>query len=411
MVRPILSAISRRPFLWVCVISCVVGLLLIAGTSSVLSGWWQDRQLSAGIEACEGEGPRKQQCFEELILSAAHAQGIGLAFDVLAELYARDREFANFCHGNMHELGAIAYDDFKQSKDFSPSSKMSYCGFGFYHGFLEAMLFDKGDLSGAERFCDWLDAKFREQIQGVSFACYHGIGHGVIDGNDPTRWGDVKRFVEPGLTLCRTLTDRGEHRERCASGVFNALALAYREPQYELANDTRDPYAFCRTQGETYLKRACYDQMNTYVFWAYPKFADALEIAATRSEEAFRDVAVSSVGGPQAQEALAGSVDLAAFINECSVFSTHLANMCAQGFASSLIEFGKPGEEYQRAIAACARTGERAPVCFNAVVHSVLDRLPPEAHEQMCTDIAALTSTTLAEDCWNIVRGKGGLVF
>ncbi len=401
----------RRHFFLITVVVGGIVLVLIATFVAMESKWWQNRQFSARIGVCEAEGPRKQQCFEELILSVAHTGGIGQAFDILAELYARDREFASFCHGNTHELGAIAYDDFRRSKDFSPSSKMSYCGFGFYHGFLEAMLFDKGDLGGAERFCDWLDEKFREEIQGVSFACYHGIGHGVIDGNDPTRWGNVQKFVEPGLALCRTLSDTGDHRERCASGVFNALALAYRDPKYRLANDTRDPYAFCRTQGEVYLRRACYDQMNTYVTWVYPNFADALSVAATRSEEAFRTVAVSSVPGPMAQEVLATDADIAALINVCSTLSTHLADMCAQGFGSGLIEFGKPGEEYRVAIEACARTGERAPACFNAVAHSVMDRLPPKTHEQMCRDIAALTSATAAEDCFAIIRGKEGRTF
>lgn len=390
----------------------VLGIwFLISGGASQTIGWWHDRQISAHIEECEKEGPRKQQCFEEIIVTTAHTEGIAPAFDVVAKLYDRDRRFADSCHGNTHELGAIAYEAYKQSKDFTVSPKMSYCGFGFYHGFLEAMFFDNGTIKGAERFCDWLDAKFGEEIQGVSYACYHGIGHGVTDGSDPTHWGSVSKFVEPGLTLCRALTDTGEHRERCASGVFNALALAYMDPKYGLSNDARDPYAFCRTQKEDYIKRECYDQMNTYIMWTHPEFADALSVAMTRSEPGFRTVAVTSVVGPQAQRALIEHKDLVALITTCSTLPSRLADLCAHGFATALIEFGKPGEEYKIADAVCARAGDRAPACFNAVARNVVDRLPPASHEQVCDDIERLTSTAMAEDCRNIIRGGEGLLF
>src|SRR5438105_4617061 len=66
---------------------------------------------------CMEAGDKKQQCLGDLVTSEAKQDGISPAFDLLAELYSKDNEFAMYCHGNTHTLGEIAYEDFKQKKD------------------------------------------------------------------------------------------------------------------------------------------------------------------------------------------------------------------------------------------------------------------------------------------------------
>lgn len=390
-------------------IAVYIALFVLLSIASVLA--LRGTSLSRSIASCEAAGSVKQKCFADLISTIGEVQGIVPAFDALARIYALDQEFANFCHGNTHDLGKIAYESYKYSGDFDPSTKMSYCGFGFYHGFLEAMLYDEGDLKDAERFCDWLDAKMSKDVRGVSFACYHGIGHGVTDGSDPALWGDSRAFIRPGLALCAALTDVGENRERCASGVFNALAVAYLDPTYGLQSDPRDPYAICRLQGAAYEKAACYNQMNTFVVSAYPDFGEALEVAATMSEAEYQVSAVTGIAGPVAQYALAANADLAEKVRECNVLRGWLADVCAHGFGSGLIEFGKPKEEYDAAIKACAGSGARAVACFNGVARSVVDRMPPETHARLCENIAALTTEQMAADCRAIVGGKKALTY
>src|SRR3989344_5796378 len=236
----------------------LIALFVLAGILAIILTL--PESLSSRVTSCEENKDQEQQCFEELILEEARMRGIDAAFDVLAFLYARDREFAEYCHGNTHELGTLAYESFKRGDEMSLSAKTSYCGFGFYHGFMEALLFDSGDLAEARRFCEYADEKLRSSTGGVSFACYHGIGHGVIDGSDPSTWGSASKYIEKGLALCDTLGEVEEHKERCASGVFNALAIAYREPKYRITADPSDPFAVCRAQKKLYEREACYDQ-------------------------------------------------------------------------------------------------------------------------------------------------------
>lgn len=379
----------------------LIALLVLAAALGIILTL--PESLSSRVTRCEELEDQKQQCFEELILEEARTRGIDAAFDALAFLYARDREFAEYCHGNTHELGGIAYESFKRKEDITLSAKTSYCGFGFYHGFMEALLFDSGDLTEARRFCEYADEKLRSSTGGVSFACYHGIGHGVIDGSDPSTWGSAPRYIEKGLALCDTLGEVEEHKERCASGVFNALAIAYREPKYRLAADPDDPFGICRIQEKRYAREACYDQMNTYIVETAPSFRAALALAQ-KAESAYVETAVTSVAGYQAQGALAKGADFGEYLSACSELPGSLPDVCASGFAVGLIEFGEPGKEYVVAIQACATHPERAQACFLGVSRAVRDRLKPEMWNEVCSGIESAGGAETADACRELMR-------
>ena len=363
-------------------------LMLLAG---VFTGGYmlllRHTDISTRISECESEGYRKQQCFAELVEMVATDDGIAPAFDALAEIYSRDGEFAEYCHGNTHELGRIAYDSWSSGEKFTLSDKTPYCGFGFYHGFIEALMEHEGDILRARAFCEYADMQLSGTIQGISFACYHGIGHGVTDGTDPSLWGNEDAFIAPGLALCDTLGAIEEHKERCASGVFNALAIAYRNPKYEFKANPNDPYRVCRKQNIRYAREACYDQMNTFVVESVGSFKEALLVAESKAELAYRKLAVMTVAGYQAQGAIAAAGDLGEYERACDVVSEQYRDVCAHGFAVGLIEFGKPGEEYIAAVGACDGAGDRKTGCLNGLIQGIHDRMPKVRIPDACTYI------------------------
>lgn len=388
----------------------IVGGILLASVALALFVWFPfgggGSRVAEAIERCETNAATKQQCFGELVVEEANGEGIPQAFDTLATLYERDREFANYCHGNTHELGEIAYKLWKDGKDFGLSTKTSYCGFGFFHGFLEALLLETGDLVEARAFCDDLDGKLSETVSGVAVACYHGIGHGVIDGTDPTKWGNDELFIGDGLSLCERLSDEEEHKKLCASGVFNALAVAYRDPKFKLSISRADPFKICRTMNKSYNREMCYDQMNSYLIETSSGFGESLALAAASAEPDYKETAVRGVASYRAQSALAEPGNLADVIRECNALSTDaLRDTCAQGFAAGLIEFGKPGEEYVAPVAACAATGERAEACFRGITFAVKDRLTSDLQMKLCEAIRETGAAASADACLDTMRG------
>ncbi len=356
------------------------------------------------IRVCDAKGPQKQQCYNDLVVSVAQEKGIDAGLDALA-LMSVDKEFALNCHGATHELGKITYDLFKQNRDFSLSEKTAYCGFGFYHGFMEELLIDTGDLSQADRFCEYVDAKLQATLENVSFACYHGIGHGVVDGSNPSTWGDAEAFIADGLALCDTFSDEKQRRERCASGVFNALAIAYVTPKYRIAGNPRDPYAVCKKQARPYARKACYDQMNGYVSNTHATFSEALQSVALSAEPAYVSVAVQSLASYRARHALSSDNDPSTFFTECSAVSGTLQEDCIRGVVVGLIEFGKPEEEYKVAVDACTSAPQRSiPMCLASVTTAIVERLVPELQKKACTYISERVGSVEGRACMKFVQ-------
>lgn len=386
----------------------VIGGVLLAACAALGVYFFLNRgiDVNAAIDHCEQEGAYKQQCFDQLILSEAKRGGIAHGFDILAAIYPRDHDFAVFCHGNTHELGELAFDEFEQGKEFPISPKSSYCGFGFYHGFLEKLVYTRGDLSEARRFCEDVDKQLSGSVSGVSFACYHGIGHGVVDGSDPSLWGNAEKYIGPGLTLCEKISDVEEQRARCASGVFNALAIAMHTGTHGFSPNLKDPYSVCKEQNIPYIRKACYDQMNSYIVETTHSFTEALKDAEAHAEPAYADVGISSVASYAAQNALSSGDPLEPYLEACNTLEGKYRNVCAQGFSVGLIEFGDPGKEYPAAIDMCAEGGKLETYCLRGVILGARDRLSPADLEKFCTDTMAQHAGSAAgEKCTAIIHG------
>lgn len=383
----------------------LLAIVAVVGAAAAFYMLYSPTDASAQeIDACLERGAQKEQCLNDLVEKAG-SESVEAGFDMLAAVYVRDQEFANSCHGTTHTLGEFAYEDFAADTDFALSPKTAYCGFGFFHGFMEALLAENGDIAEARRFCDWADGDLQDATAGVSFACYHGIGHGIIDGSDPETWGDADAFIASGLALCDTLGDNLEHKTRCASGVFNSLGVAYFEPKYRLPITKDDPYAVCRAQTLEYQKKACYDQMNSYVVPATQSFAEALSVAAATPEKEYRQLAVATVAGLAANQTLAKGTDAASDLRACGELAVELRETCARGFANGLIEFGLPGKEFDIALAACAASGDLAKSCFEGLSHAAHDRVNRETQEKVCAAMHT-RDEKYGRTCDNIINNR-----
>jgi len=238
----------------------VVGICGIASYSA-----FAHRSSESVVRVC-GEAENKPLCYSTHIKDVLSAKGIPAAFDVLASAYEQDPGFAGTCHAVTHELGEAAYRAFHTTGKTELTSKASYCGYGFYHGFLDALLIDTNDLAEARSFCTYVgeNVPHPPAPEFAEGSCYHGIGHGITDGTDTALWGDAIAITKPGLILCEQVADGNRAWQlRCSSGVFNAIGNMYLDPKYKLDSGP-DPYALCRDGGFSRAdQESCYSQMNT----------------------------------------------------------------------------------------------------------------------------------------------------
>lgn len=320
---------------------------------------------------------QKQQCWEKSIEDLLNTKGLDAAFSLVDYLYSSEPQFASDCHSFTHLLGEKAYQLFAQKQQIKLSSKATYCGFGFYHAFMEKLLRTTGDLNQARKFCDDV-GKQPGQNEYSRLSCFHGIGHGLLeDIPNPNLKGDDKAIINTPLSLCERIGENLEEKKRCGSGVFNVVALYYANPKSGLKANNSDPYLLCKNQTKIYFQESCFDQMNTYVLFHLNKgdLVKAARFAQDLQNDESAIAAMHGLSGLYGQSKV-GKIEYDKVVRICKNIQPRLKSICLEGFLMGLFEGGQPGIEYIEGIKFCSSQNlnkEEQNFCFELLTGYLKD--------------------------------------
>ena len=99
------------------------------------------------------QNEKKKQCWDNTLQKTLEHEGLERGFELFVSLYNTDPEVPKYCHGWAHILGREAYKIYKKDKHMKLQPEVSFCGYGFFHGFIEQLLFDTGNYNHAREFC------------------------------------------------------------------------------------------------------------------------------------------------------------------------------------------------------------------------------------------------------------------
>lgn len=342
------------------------------------------------------------QCWSDAIDVVMEKKGIGAAFESVALLYDTEPSFGEGCHSFTHKVGAEAYKRFAQKQDFAISPKTAYCGYGFYHGFMETLLQDSGDFEQARKFCAYVDEKLADMTPDANLQCYHGIGHGTVNDHNRKDWGNERALIRPALEICEQVSKTILQLYRCASGVFNGIAIFYIEGEYGLVLKKDDPLWVCREQKKEY-QQACYGNMNVALlamtqqdFLKAARFIEKI-IPDDEAIKAIRYLAAPF--GAQRQR----QTNFVSEINDCRSLQSRLRLTCIQGFSFGMLEHGPPGNEYIKPLEFCGLKDldeSEQKACFDYIFSYLGIWYPKEKAEHICTTVAS----SRVEHCLNTMR-------
>lgn len=353
-------------------------VLLIAVMLISLGGTARREKLSPNLEKtiahCRNapERGRKIQCWVDLLDEVIKAKGVGTAFDTLTALYTGEPGFAEACHDITHRIGETAYGKFARHEDFAVPPQVAFCNYGFYHGFMEALASAGGSAAEARSFCASIEATLGAETPDAAPQCFHGIGHGMVNGHEPALWGNAEAMADRALGLCEAVADTADRRYRCAAGVFNGLAIFYARGEYGLGMsniDPRDPLRICREQPIVYRK-PCYGNMKLVLDKITDR--DFTKIAAIIERIPDDEDAASTIwylAGYHMKQALSRP-DHADEIRVCRSLRAPLRLPCIQGLATGFLWNGFPGREYEGAIHFCGAerlSHDERQACFDKI--------------------------------------------
>lgn len=343
---------------------------------------------------------RTVQCWEKLMLETLEKEGVESALNKIVYLSETEPLFLNDCHGYSHLIGEEAYKLYVEDDNFELTPATALCGYGFYHGFMETLLLATGDIDQAREFCRIVDEKLAGRASAASTACFHGTGHGAIDGSDPTAWGDPDAMMAPGFKVCELLSQSKLERYLCDTGVFNAVEILSRDPKYQIGFIADDPYALCNKQTLD-RREGCYSNM-------LPLILDAAENdiakAAAYINDNMIDHEVTAIDGHTINEltTIGLMFEYVRLYGESPDYAEkgialcrtmpeddHLA--CIKGISGGHIKYGEPGIEYIKNLEFCENsllTPAEKDSCYEYTLPRMATRYDKATTAMICEQVA-----------------------
>ena len=338
----------------------------------------------------------KIQCWDELLSDTLKEKGVRAAFAVFANIYRTDPSFASSgCHWYAHRLGeefyAQEYPKYKDTEALDLPPETYYCGFGFFHGWLEHMLRDDPDVEKAKRLCDYLDNQLSDERPRTRLNCYHSIGHGFVNEPfDSANWGKPQAIIDPALEVCdKVSNDPGEVGE-CLQGAFNVIADWIFREEYGLAPVAGDPLWLCPKQRTREHKDACYYEMAMHLnSLVGDDLSKIVEFTKDIKDDGIAQTVINVVAAGVTQTALSKG-DYSEYILACHALPQRLRVWCVHGFAGGFMAHGEPEKEYIEALKFCGSSElleDERHVCYENIIRTFKGSYPREKVERICATI------------------------
>jgi len=365
------------------------GSITVIDTKKGIAGW---RVFNNTHKTCDTYLNEEEtvDCLMANLIVVAQEQGLKESFDLLTSTLETSPELKDTCHGLTHLLGEVAYDIFASTKDatIEPDLRFNYCGSGFYHGFIESLWYEQGDIYLARDFCERFFRQSQKHL-GAFYSCIHGIGHGVTNTISSEMWGDADAIVDRNVSLCKQIGDDRREFLQCVGGVFNALENMYRIPEFKLTENEIERLNICKRQEDAELQVECYVYLGApFKYISQNGFLGAVTRVVTQISN---DIVAQRVTEQIAANAgLTGAYikNPQKIIAECRLFNKFKTS-CIAEFASAL-GFAPTTKGQSLQLQFCANeilTDEERTSCFARITWDASQMYETVEHEIWCARV------------------------
>ncbi len=319
----------------------------------------------------------KQQCWDDVLEQTVTTKGLDEAFRVFGQLYDAEPDVPKACHGWAHILGKAAFDLYSEQKDLILKKETEYCGYGFFHGFIERLLQTTGDIAQVKQFCEYAAAQLKESAAGAYANCLHGIGHGSVSVDDEALWGNFQAMIDPGLHTCDAGFSGATDLRNCRDGAFNAMQQYEYRGEYGLTFNRTDPFNHCRVQKEDYKPSCYFEYAGLLAELTNRDFAEAANlIQPEKVSTQVRTVYISKLAADFMQDDLVKSSQ-EKNVRDCRAVAADMRDSCFQGVVIGFVAHGEPEKEHVKGLDFCRQPylhPQERDVCYQTILGQTVSR-------------------------------------
>ncbi len=337
----------------------------------------------------------KSQCWDEQLQEVLQTNGLDAAFDYFIDLYNTEPNIPKECHGWGHLLGKAGYTLYKNGEVPEFRSEVSYCGYGFFHGFIAELIKDTGDVKQTQEFCKYVVKTMSGDLQSIAANCIHGVGHGTASLfiEDPQNWGDLEKITKSALTVCGKVFSEKRDLENCYDGVFNETYVELANSNYGLNFQEYllkgDVYWFCDTQEKQYKKSCYYEYAGLLGTIFNEDVVESTRFALERipdleknGEKVIARIAADHIEKTIVNENHTDSIEA------CALSPQFLSDACFKGIINGFLQHGEPQNFHVKALTFCKElptTHPNSKSCENLVLEIAKTEYSTQQRESVCT--------------------------
>lgn len=336
-----------------------------------------DSVLEESYDCATLTGTSKFQCFDILLEEKLSKEGMEAAFDYFVNIYKENPDVGGVCHGWAHRLGEVEYGLYAEGREVSLRAEATFCSYGYFHGFINAMVEATQSLETALQFCDSAAKREQDGLKNLHNNCVHGIGHSIatLMLEDEAYWGDFNKSAEHGFVECERLFKPGFDLDICYDGMFHELHLSVMQETYGMSSkaymESGDLFYFCHGFAEEKRESCFYDFVNLW-----PSFYKDDEASAMRyvypqlleiGDDALRTMRTFVRGFIEGDIAHGNYQDS---VEACTLTEGIFFEACLEGLASGFVEHGEPNNMHVAGFSFCEEyfTGDTKELCLHKMV-------------------------------------------
>ena len=341
----------------------------------------------------------KKTCWNTLLSNAMDRGGLNAALDELKSLRLADVDFASSCHLFTHDIGLKSYLRYKDKPPIS--NKVGYCNDGFWHGYMEGFLREKGRAKEAAHFCTSIPRTFSGVYPLAEKQCIHGIGHGLAEyilGSREDLWSNMDAIAKMISEECdRVFVARGD-RFRCIAGAYEIISnwMMLQLEGYKGVFSEDDPFKLCQIGVNEWAREACVWEFSKAIrvftkgepYRAFSILRHAIESGM----ESYAELMVKSVATRiGANRPALRDKEL---VEYCRSLPRDLQGSCIVGVGMGLFYSGIPDNSMLRAARFClsaALDSRERPACASALYGTVSISYEESRVGELCQILADVT--------------------
>lgn len=328
-------------------------------------------------EDCEADLKDKNACWEDLIKFTISSKGLPEALQIFNKRYEAEPVFRVRCNEFARKMGGIAYRYLGASAKNYLSEELSFCNYGYYIGFLDALMSISGNLKEATLFCDTVREKFSVSSPHTYLECLKGLSQTIISRFDLE--GNWKEQIVKASDFCQKTAKNNDELNICKVGVFSAFTndlQGYLVEKYGvniLPDMIKNPFQYCLVIKDE-DKPQCYGGVAAWMIWSgIYDFKSAVSLTENITDKDLSVRTIRALAKISISKSDEQSDDL---IITCRLLQKELSKQCLISLIQGKMELGKPGKEYEDGLNLCrikVLTEEERQICIKFVIFDTVD--------------------------------------